>query len=152
MIQFFIPGPPPRVTKQMKKTIFARGRVMHIDTPELKEATSFLQEKMLPFRPRTPLAGPVKLIVVWVFPHLKGVGKATRESIIYKDTAPDLGNMEKLFADVMEDMGFFANDGQVSTEGLVKVWGPTPGIAVSAHEIKGPVEEWVTDLIQEVAR
>jgi len=136
----------------MKKIIFSRGRVMHIDTPELKEATAFLQEKMLPFRPRTPLVGPLKLIAVWVFPHLKGAGKSTRESIIYKDTAPDLGNMEKLFADVMQRMGFFANDGQIACEPLVKVWGPKPGIAVSVSEMTGPVEEWVTDLIEEVVR
>lgn len=136
-LSFTIPCDPPRVTKQMKKTIPCGRFVKHVDTPELKEATAFYQEALLPFRPAKPFVGPLKLRVVWVFPHLASVSKKNLCELIPKDTAPDCANMEKLFVDIMQGIGFFANDGQLANEQLLKFWGPNPGITVDLEEIGG---------------
>lgn len=139
-ISFVLEGNPPRTTKQQKRIVVRKvhGKMvgLHIDTPELKEATAWFQEKLLPHRPKQPYEGPLKLFITWVFPHTSGTAKKDLWNTFPKDTSPDLANMEKLFVDTMQDMGFFANDGQIAIEVLKKQWGPNPGIYVRLGELK----------------
>lgn len=131
-ISFNLDCEPPRVTKQMKKTIFRRGKVLHIDTPELKEAQALYMGLLLTHRPAKPLEGPLRLCICWTFPHL---ASAKKTNLVYKDTAPDLDNMEKVLVDLLAKMEFLANDGQVADKRTVKLWGRTPGILIQIEEI-----------------
>jgi len=127
---------PPRVTKQMKKTI-PRGRhVIHVDTPELKEAQALYMGLLLPHRPQTPLVGPLRLSVFWHFAHLESAPKRRAENLCWKDTSPDLDNCEKLLIDTMQKMGFFANDGQIALKQTAKVYDPKiEGLVIELEEL-----------------
>lgn len=136
MITIFIPGEPPRVTAQMKKTFSVGGRVRHVDSDILKAAKGYLMEKVMPFRPQTPLQGPIAIRIRWVFPHTVSAPKKRRGMEIYKDTSPDLDNMEKALLDCLQKVEFFGNDGQIAKKISLKYWGPDPGITIDLKELK----------------
>lgn len=120
----------------MKKTIFRCGRVLHIDTPELKEAQALYMEKLVPFRPQAPLTGPLRLSVFWHFAHLESAPKRRAENLCWKDTAPDLDNCEKLLIDTMQKMGFFTNDGKIALKQTAKVYDPKiQGLVIEIEEL-----------------
>jgi len=136
MITAFIPGEPPRVTAQMKKTICRGGKPLHVDSPELKEAKKFFFEKLMPFRPSMPLSGPVCIRIKWVFPHRSDAPKRWLMTEVSKDTAPDLDNLEKALLDSIQKLGFYGNDGQIADKHTRKFWGPHTGIFIEMEEIK----------------
>ena len=110
--------------------------MLHIDTPELKEAQALYMEKLVQFRPQVPLTGPLRLSVFWHFKHLESAPKRRVEHLCWKDTSPDLDNCEKLLIDTMQKMGFFANDGQIAHKVTAKVYDPKiQGLVIELEEL-----------------
>jgi Holliday junction resolvase RusA-like endonuclease len=59
----------------------------------------------------------VQVLTKWCFP----CADAKRFGA-WKATKPDVGNSVKLLHDVMEELGFFANDSQIASEINQKFW------------------------------
>ena len=127
-MQFFMPLRPPTVTHNAKQlhAFMRAGRpcaVLH-DSPELKDAHAKLHAHLAPHAPAKPLAGPVRLVVKWLFhagDHPDGS---------YKPTKPDTDNLEKALKDEMTRLGFWRDDAQVASEISEKFWADVPGIFV----------------------
>ena len=130
-MQFFMPLRPPTVTHNAKQlhAFMRAGRpcaVLH-DSPELKDAHAKLHAHLAPHAPAKPLAGPVRLVVKWLFPagdHPDGS---------YKPTKPDTDNLEKALKDEMTRLGFWRDDAQVASEIVEKFWANTPGIFIQVE-------------------
>lgn len=127
-LEFFLDMVPPRVTHQEKKVAVVGGKPRFYEPPRLRAARELLALRMKPFRPREPFSGPLRLTVRWQFP--KGRRRAG-----WKVTRPDTDNLQKLLKDVMTDLGFWADDAQVASETVEKVWSGRPGIFVRVEEL-----------------
>lgn len=144
-LSFSLACTPPRVTKQMKKTTCRKVRgkwiPVPVDTPELKEATQLFMELLLPYRPQTPLDGPLLFTLVWHFDHNMSASEDVKRNLVWMDTAPDLDNMEKLILDTIAKMGFIANDSRIALKLTGKVRDPKwQGIAGSIQKLPNFVE------------
>ena len=132
-MQFFMPLRPPTVTHNAKQlhAFLRAGRpcaVLH-DSPELKDARAKLHAHLAPHAPAKPLAGPVRLVVKWLFPaggHPDGS---------YKATKPDTDNLEKALKDEMTRLGFWRDDAQVASEIVEKFYAGIPGIYIEVHAL-----------------
>ena len=129
---FFIPMRPPTVTHNAKQlhTFMRGGRpcaVLH-DSPELKDARARLHAHLAPHAPPSPLTGPVRLVVKWLFPaqgrHPDGAWKTSR---------PDTDNLDKALKDEMTRLHFWHDDAQVASEISEKFWANTPGIFIQVE-------------------
>lgn len=131
---FFIPMRPPTVTHNAKQlhTFMWGGRpcaVLH-DSPELKDARAKLHAHLAPHAPPSPLTGPVRLVVKWLFP---ADGRHPDGS--YKTSKPDTDNLEKALKDEMTRLGFWRDDAQVASEIVEKFWADLPGIYIEVHAL-----------------
>ena len=109
--------------------------VLFVDTPELKAASQLYYELFLPYRPKSPLDGPLLLKLIWhVAPNASAPASA-RDTMTWLDTPPDLDNMEKLVLDVMAKMGFITNDSRIALKLTGKVRNST------WHGLGGSLEE-----------
>lgn len=128
-MQFFMPLRPPTVTHNAKQlhAFMRAGRpcaVLH-DSPALKDARAKLHAHLAPHAPAKPLAGPVRLVVKWLFP-----AEGRRPDGSYRTTRPDTDNLEKALKDEMTRLGFWHDDAQVASEITEKFWADTPGIYI----------------------
>ena len=128
-MHFFLPIRPPTVTHNAKQlhAFLRAGRpcaVLH-DSPELKDARAKLHAHLAPHAPAKPLAGPVRLVVKWLFP-----AEGRRPDGSYRTTRPDTDNLEKALKDEMTRLGFWHDDAQVASEITEKFWADTPGIYI----------------------
>lgn len=132
-MQFFMPLRPPTVTHNAKQlhAFMRAGRpcaVLH-DSPELKDARAKLHAYLAPHAPAKPFAGPVRLVVKWLFPagdHPDGS---------YKTSKPDTDNLEKALKDEMTRLGFWRDDAQVASEITEKFWADIPGIYIEVSKL-----------------
>lgn len=85
--------------------------------------------------PREPWTGPCRLDLVVVFPWLKS--HRDRTGLHLKHTAPDVDNLHKQLADVIEAAGFVGNDSQFACGETWKLYGDTPGVLVYLTRIIG---------------
>lgn len=117
---------PPTITQQQHR--FANGHVY--EGRELKEARLKLRYALVPYVPDEPFDGPLRLVVKWCFPLIKGKQPGT-----YKDTKPDTDNLNKMLKDEMERLGFFVNDSRVASEIIEKFWNDIPGIYIELEKL-----------------
>lgn len=132
MIEFRLYFDPPTVSHH-DKHIATRGRThMLADTQELVAAKRELELRLQPWRPATPLTGPVALDLEFTWPWFERDTKRTREANyrIPHDTKPDLSNVTKTFEDCLARLGFFENDSRVVRLVQTKWRGWEPGVGV----------------------
>lgn len=128
VIQFEIPGRPPRATGQMRKAVRSARGVRFYDPPHVAAARKQLLEGVKPYAPETPLEGPVRLRCKWVFEASRKKDCGT-----WKTTRPDTDNMQKLLKDSMTAAGFWKDDAQVVVEVCMKTWDEKPGIHITVE-------------------
>ncbi len=115
-IQFFLPMKKiPRTTAQQKGINFDTRSVYTKD--EVLKIHAMFKNALTEHRPAEPLTGPVRVLTKWCYPT-----KVEKKWGTWKHTKPDIGNAVKLFHDVMEEVGFFANDSQIASEINEKFW------------------------------
>ena len=131
-IEFFCPLEKiPTVTHQQKKIAVGRnGKPMTYEPERLKEARAMFMARFGQYRPKEPLPGPLRLVVKWLFPQVKGSWNGQP-----KTTKPDTDNLNKLPKDCMTALGFWGDDAQVADERIVKVWGEPVGVYVLVEVI-----------------
>jgi Holliday junction resolvase RusA-like endonuclease len=95
--------------------------------------TSEVQQKMAFAGPEEPLAGPIGLELVFVFPRLKGhygskglLASAPREHAV----RPDLDKLARAVIDALADAGLLRNDAQVAALMASKRYGDRPGCQI----------------------
>lgn len=123
MIAFKIPGDPPTATAQQKGQNRKTGK--YYKTPELRDAEQKYMAYAAQARPAEPIAGPVRLTVVFSFDH-----HGRHRDGEPKTTKPDTDNLVKLLKDVLTKVGYWKDDAQVYDEHVIKVWEERPGILV----------------------
>ena len=104
--------------------IFAGGKPVFYEPPELKAARQKLVAYLGQHVPDEPYHCGVRLITKWCFPrgkHLDGT---------YRLSKPDTDNLQKLLKDCMSKVGFWDDDALVASEIVEKFWAEVPGIYV----------------------
>ena len=125
---FFLPmKSPPTITAQQAHRTTKTGR--HYTDPKALAARALYQTMLAPHRPDTPIAGPVRLVVKFLFP-LQGHRDGE-----YKTSKPDTDNLVKLLKDAMTDTGFWTDDAQVASEIVEKFHARTTGVYIEVRPL-----------------
>ena len=131
-MNFFIAIDPPTSTAQMKQVSVVKGKPIFYDPPAVKEARNVLSAHLAMHKPDKPMAGPISLRVLWLFPK----GKSHRNGE-WRITKPDTDNLQKLLKDCMTRCGFWVDDAQVVREVAEKRWADDPsGIYIEVEELE----------------
>lgn len=131
-MNFFIAIDPPTSTAQMKQVRVVKGKPIFYDPPAVKEAGNVLSAHLTVHKPDKPMAGPVSLRVLWLFPR----GKSHKNGE-WRTTKPDTDNLQKLLKDCMTRCGFWNDDAQVVREVAEKRWADEPsGIYIEVEELE----------------
>ena len=131
-MNFFIAIDPPTSTAQMKQVRVVKGKPVFYDPPAVKEARNVLSAHLAVHKPDKPMAGPVSLRVLWLFPR----GKSHKNGE-WRTTEPDTDNLQKLLKDCMTRCGFWNDDAQVVCEVAEKRWADEPsGIYIEVEELE----------------
>ncbi len=110
--------------------------VAHHPDPKTKRNAQALEALCLPYVPAKPLEGPLQLEMFVNYPWRKSESKKRRASAWQpKDTKPDADNIAKQVCDVLEGMGFFANDAQISDLRVSKGWAARAELEVTITEL-----------------
>lgn len=134
-MKFFLNIDPPTATSQENKTALVQGRLMHYKSARAKQTFSTLTKALLPFVPKEPMDGPIRLICEWRFP----TGKSHSDNE-WKITRPDTDNLQKALKDVMTRLGFWKDDSRVCSELVTKKWSSRPGIWIMVERIRSETE------------
>lgn len=134
---FFAACEPPTATQQEKGIRIVRGRdgkkvPKTYPKPAWEAARSYIEARLAPFAPDAPIASgvPVELSVTWCFSSKDG---ADGEPHVGK---PDTDNLDKGLKDIMTALGWWADDAQVFSEHVVKVWSRVPGIRIDIETLE----------------
>lgn len=141
MITIFIPGDPDTVTAQQKGLKIMRSRTgkyypQFYEKPEVRAANSKLAYKLMDFKPADPITGPIELMIVWAFAN----GKRPKKNInTFRETRPDLDNLNKNIMDILTRLKFWNDDSQVAKLLLMKRWvaDENAGIHITINQIEG---------------
>lgn len=127
---------PPKTSHHAKR-IVRFGRFTKLaDKPELTTARNTWQTALGPFRPETPLDGPLSLVLELTWPWRKSDSKRTRlAGQIPCDVKPDCDNVAKTIADVMVLLGFLRADQQIVSLIVTKWIGAVPGMRFVLEEV-----------------
>lgn len=129
--KFFMPMDPPTATAQEKQVRIVSGRPMFYEKAAAKEAKQILMAALRDHVPEAPIEGPVRLTVLWMFPH----GKSHKPKE-WRITKPDTDNLQKGLKDCMTKLGFWKDDAQVVCETVGKLWAEDPaGIVIQIDHL-----------------
>ena len=129
---FFLKMIPPTKTQQEHRIGKTRtGRLYMYEDRELKQIRQQYRDALRPFIPESPLQGPLRLVVKWLFPIR---GKSHKHGD-YKATRPDTDNLQKLLKDCMIKCGYWKDDALVASEICEKFYGEIPGIWIRIEEL-----------------
>lgn len=127
MINFFMPMLPPRTTYQQKQINWKNKTIY--EPAGVREARAKLSGHLAKHRPEQPMEGPIRLTVKWLY-------RTKTKEPKYKDTRPDIDNIQKLLLDCMTDLGFWKDDGQVASMIVEKFWvRDLPGIYIKVERL-----------------
>lgn len=130
-MQIFLLMTPPTVTAQESKIAVVRNKPIVYKPEKIKQAKRDIIKHLKPFKPDTPLDGPIELKVVWLFPRGK-----RHKHLEWRTTRPDTDNLEKLLKDCMTEVGFWKDDALVVKETVYKVWSEEPtGISIEIKKL-----------------
>ena len=90
-MKLFLLMEPPTVTAQQAKVAVVGNRPMFYKPEKVKQAKHMLIRHLRPFKPDTPLEGPIELHVIWKFPKGK-----RHKNFEWRVTKPDTDNLQKM--------------------------------------------------------
>lgn len=137
MLKFFVPCHPPTVTAQQKGVCATKsGKIRFFKKASVKAAENSLHALLFPHRPDRPFSGPLTLVVDFRFPWRKSESNRRRGAFaLYPiETRPDVDNIFKGLADVMTTLGFWNDDGQISSLTVGKHYSEAPGIGITLSQ------------------
>lgn len=126
----------PRTTSQQKGVRVAGGKPMYYTKKKVQNAKDLFTSLFTGFRPPCPFNGPLRVQMVMTFPWRKSEPKANRaRGWVPMPVKPDWDNLPKVPFDVMSNLSFWCDDGQIFDGRVIKGWGETPGVRVSITEV-----------------
>lgn len=142
IITFRVIGEPvgqPRPKAQLIK----RGPkpFIHMYTPSTADGWKRLIEAAaLPHRPRTPIEGPVRVDIDFIFPRPQRLlRRNSPDGEVLHTVKPDRDNTEKVALDALSRVGFWKDDCQVCAGEIRKFYASrrgTPGARVTIQTIE----------------
>lgn len=141
MIAFHLPIVPPKATSQGagKRMVIVNGRPMFFKNKKAAGAEHDYLTLCAAYKPPSPIGGPVRLEVDFVFPWRKSE-PAWRRALgrVPMTTKPDCSNAIKALEDCLTKLGFWGDDGQVAHLTVGKAWGDRIGISIAISEMEVP--------------
>lgn len=148
--RFFVAGTPR--PGGSKKGFFNKriGRVMLIDASKHNEPwrNSVINAAKLILGDEMPLAGPLKLTVMFTMPRPqnhygcgKNAGVLKSASPVYHTVKPDTTKLLRPLEDALTDIRFWHDDTQVALQVAVKRYGEHPGAEVIIEKLQGNVNQ-----------
>lgn len=131
----------PKTTAQQKK--FNTKTKTFYKTNDLKVAEMLLRNAFQKYVPAEPFTTAIKMTVVWQFNHTKKSKEGQ-----YKDTAPDLDNLQKNLQDILAKMGFYNNDAKIVELTTSKIYSENTGIRITIEEAK-TIDEEILGMLRE---
>lgn len=138
VIEFFYSCVPPTATHQAKHVIVHKHtrRAITTDTEALIAAKAEIDKAIIRQRPHRPMEGPLRITVVYVWPHIKNRPAESRHfEYEAKLSKPDADNCAKTCLDRMEEMRFFTNDSHIFDQRSIKLHGNKPGIYIKLEVV-----------------
>jgi Holliday junction resolvase RusA-like endonuclease len=133
---FCVPGIPPKTTAQQKGACAVGKGVRFFKKGKTKDAERLLFSLLEPFVPSTPFQGPLRVRIDWNFPWRESDTKAVRLTGKKPHwTKPDLSNLVKMMEDVMTEIGFWEDDGQIFDLRVTKHRGEWTGFEIEIQEL-----------------
>lgn len=115
-----------------------RQFVHHYQPADVQEEATALAALLVPHRPEIPMSGPLALSLSFTFPWRKcDSAKRRRTGPHPCFVKPDFDNLCKQVCDVLQRMGFYANDSQLADVRIRKWWGDSPSLAMTLEQIQG---------------
>lgn len=122
--------------KQGDRSMVRGGYVHHYQPKNVTDHAEALALLMAPNMPNEPLGGPLRILVRFCFPWLKGATARKRAFGRWpKDTKPDSDNCAKQLFDVLERRGFIADDSRLADSRVIKEFGKVGKIIIELEEI-----------------
>lgn len=119
-----------------KRIKVAGGRAMFFKSKEYTACHDELSLRLKRYAPKEPIKGAVALHVKLIYPFLKNTPKYLREcGELWKGTSPDCDNLVKGLKDVMTELGYWKDDGQVARLIVEKVHAADWGIEIKVGAI-----------------
>jgi Holliday junction resolvase RusA-like endonuclease len=142
-IALIIPIEPRPARRPRARAIIGRDgqakAMAYKDTKaRVEEEDLFWALKTHPERPKTPLKGPLKVIIQAHLPHPK-----TGKRRLFHVTKPDLDNLEKFALDALTRAGYLEDDKWVVEQSSKKFYAYSPeevGWRIWINEIEGVTE------------
>ncbi len=128
--EFFMPMLPPTTTQQTHQVAVVKGKPVFYEPAELKAARSKLMAHLGQHVPAKKYTTAVRLVTKWCFPI---TGK--HQDGEYKGTKPDCSNLQKMFEDIMTDLGYWTDDALIASAITEKFWAERPGIYIRIEEL-----------------
>lgn len=130
-MQFFLPmKSPPTATHQEKKVTAKSGKPRYYEPDNVERARAIFRAALAEHRPLRPLRGPLRMTCRWCFPPTK-----SHHAGEWKQTRPDLDNMQKLLNDCLTDLCFWHDDAQVASMLLEKAYNEIPGVFIQIESL-----------------
>lgn len=130
MIRLHLPCHPPKTTAQMKRVVVINGRPRFFHSARQQREAHTWAVLLRPHRPRVPMAGPVALSLVLVYPHLRSTPKRDRGRLRPKVSKPDCDNAAKHLIDTLVQMRFLTDDQQIAVLQVSKWHGPEDQVGI----------------------
>lgn len=135
-IRAFLDFEPPRTTAQQKGVYVKNGKPKFFTKNKVKDAQREFERALRPIVPEKPLDGALSLSVEFMFPWLSSHTKPTRAlRQIPHAKRLDCSNLVKLLEDVMTEMGFWHDDGQICDLRVRKWYAERPGIGIEINSL-----------------
>jgi len=132
-ISFFVPSKP----RGQSRPRFTRSGIAYKASDQKRDENT-LAALMIPYRPKSPFAGPLLMdIQIYIgIPNSKPkwFRDAARRGELHPTGPPDVDNVGKNILDVMGGV-FFINDKQVVDLHIAKLYGETPGYVIFLREL-----------------
>lgn len=134
IIEFFLPCEVlPKQGDRVGTILTRTGQrfTRHYRDPKVSQNIEWLSELAKEHVPPAPLSGPLRLELRFQYAWRKTEKKRNIAlGWLFKDTKPDVDNLVKQFADVLEKLGFMVNDSQIASLRVDKVYTTKPGLHV----------------------
>lgn len=117
-----LPIVPPTATSQFgsRRLNWVGGKPRFFKSARQKDTEHTLRSLLLEHRPEKPMSGPVRVSIVFVWPHTRSTPKRLLAKTLPLANRPDLDNLGKALLDVMTQLQFWFDDGQIQQLSLSK--------------------------------
>ena len=130
-MRIVLPIMPPRTTAQQKGVRVVQGRPQFYTKQKVARGAATWMAALAPYRPKTPLEGPIRVSAVFIYPYLTSTPQKARGGLLPKATKSDVENTFKQLGDVLTSLQFFRDDAQIVVLHLEKWHGPEAKVVLT---------------------